>query len=99
MIITSGLSKPVDVSSSVSNLEIATTIHSSEEPPEDKQIVHELIRGPSQISLKSYYKKGNDKLKNDSQPYSISDEQLKQHWMEKLQMILTEQERILQQEK
>ncbi|XP_045475586.1 leucine-rich repeat-containing protein 27-like [Harmonia axyridis] len=93
------LSRPVDESSSMSDVEIATTIQASQELPDDKQIVHEITKGPSQISLKSYYKKGHVKEKKENIPHSISDAQLKQHWMEKLQLILNEQEKILQQEK
>ncbi|KAK9871746.1 hypothetical protein WA026_014200 [Henosepilachna vigintioctopunctata] len=93
------LSRPTDVSSTTSDVAIVTDIHPVIDVPGDNRVVHEITRGSSQINLKSYFKnrdtakmKGNSKL-------TISDAQLKQHWLEKIKTVLAEQERILQQER
>ncbi|CAH0554578.1 unnamed protein product [Brassicogethes aeneus] len=60
------------------------------DPP---KIVHKITKDPSKICLKSYYKK------EDIDEENISKHTLKDMWLEKLKILLNDQEKILQQEK
>ncbi|KAL3268129.1 hypothetical protein HHI36_007256, partial [Cryptolaemus montrouzieri] len=93
------LSKPTEVAATESNVSITTDIKSGEDLPRDNRIVHEITRRSSQISLKSYYKKREPRQMKGNAELTISDAQLKEHWLEKIKAVLAEQERILQQEK
>lgn len=79
---------------------------------DNNRIVHQITRGPSKITLRSYYadnqhvpqtmnvkKKMPNGGEDKRERATISDAQLKEHWLQRIKAVLAEQERILQQEK
>lgn len=62
---------------------------------EAMKIVHNVSKSNSKISLKSYFQKPSGKTNLERIPENI----LKEGWLNKLRILLNDQERILQQER
>jgi len=62
---------------------------------EGMKIVHNVSKSNSKISLKSYFQKPSGKTNLERIPENV----LKEGWLNKLRILLNDQERILQQER
>ncbi|KAL1498142.1 hypothetical protein ABEB36_008991 [Hypothenemus hampei] len=78
-----------------SSLHVKKIDYPNKKPEEPIKIVHSVSKGPSRISLKSYIQKSAVKNSLSKIPENI----LKEGWLNKLRILLNDQERILQQER
>lgn len=69
--------------------------HPNKKPEEPLKIIHNVSKSNSKILLKSYFNKSGIKGNLDRIPENV----LKEGWLNKLRILLNDQERILQQER